>query len=104
MKVKELIKALRLYDQKMIVKINDLHKGLDDVGVVKEVADGHIEILPMSYGKDYFENEDFAKWLTSEGWFFSELTELWYREYEQTLGIKGKTFDEILKEFKERQL
>ena len=45
--------------------------------------------------------EDFAKWLTSEGWCFNEIAKLWYREYEQTLGIKGKTFDEVVREFKE---
>lgn len=55
MTVKELIKALRLYDPKMIVKINEFHKGLDDIGVIKEVSGGYVEILPFSFGKDYFE-------------------------------------------------
>ena len=58
MTVNGLINALKLYDPKLIVKINDFHKGLDDIGVIKEVAEGHIEILLLSYGKDYFNDKE----------------------------------------------
>lgn len=29
---------------------------LDSIGVIKEVAEGHIEITRMGYGEEYFEN------------------------------------------------
>lgn len=99
MTVKELIKALKMFNPEKEVHPNDFHKGLDDIGVVKEVAEGHIEILPMSYGKNYFEHEVFAKWLITEGWYFGELMELWYQD-EEEISSKGKTFDEVIKEFK----
>lgn len=55
MTIRELIRALEIYDSEKEVKLNDFHKGLDDIGVIKEVAEGHVEITRMGYGKEYFE-------------------------------------------------
>lgn len=42
--------------------------------------------------------EDFCKWLTREMYYFGELTEDWYKEGD--MEDEGKTFDELIKEFK----
>lgn len=42
--------------------------------------------------------EDFVKWIQSEGYHFGELTELWYKD--DSFDV-GKTFDELIREFKD---
>ena len=46
-------------------------------------------------------DEDFCKWLTKEMYYFGELTEMWYKEDEHW--DKGKTFDELIEEYKNRE-
>lgn len=47
--------------------------------------------------------EDFAKWLTKDMWYYGELMGLWYQEKEEEFS-RGKTFDDVMKEFKYKWL